>query len=57
MRAFPIRYFARAGLLACSALPLSAATFNVTTDGSASDANLADDACNVSGGGCTCTPR
>lgn len=52
MRAFPIRYFA-AGLLACSALPLSAATFNVTTDGSASDTNLADNACNVSGGGCT----
>ena len=50
MRAFPIRV--PAAVLACVALPLSAATFNVVTDGSASDTNLADNACNVSGGGC-----
>jgi hypothetical protein len=52
MRTFPFCHLA-AGLFACVALPLSAATFNVTTDGSASDNNLADNACNISGGGCT----
>ncbi|TDR47553.1 Calx-beta domain-containing protein [Tahibacter aquaticus] len=40
-------------LLALTALPAGAATFNVITDGSAGDSNLADNACGISGGGCT----
>ncbi|HSX61940.1 MAG TPA: hypothetical protein VLF18_17265, partial [Tahibacter sp.] len=40
-------------VLAGAALPLSAATFNVTLDGSASDDDLTDNACDTGSGGCT----
>ena len=40
-------------LLALAALPAGAATFNVVTDGSAGDNNLANNVCDIAGGGCT----
>jgi hypothetical protein len=39
--------------LASSALTAGAATFNVVTNGSAGDNNLANNVCDIAGGGCT----
>lgn len=52
MSAFTLHRVA-AALLTLAATPLPAATFNVVTDGSATDSNLSDNTCAISGGGCT----
>lgn len=52
MPAMPILRLATV-LLFAATLPATAATFNVVTDGSAGDANLANNTCDISGGGCT----